>query len=298
MIKIGINGFGRIGRLVFRAICDQGLLGKEVQVVAVNDLVPADNLAYLVKYDSVQGRAREEVYSKKSSPEIEEDDILVVDGQEIKCLAVREGPTALPWKALGVDIVIESTGLFTEGEKAMGHITAGAKKVIISAPGKNEDITIVMGVNHEKYDPANHHIISNASCTTNCLAPVVHVLLKEGFGIEALGFLGGLFGKHGGLGGGQHAIQAPQHGEGQDDLAVVMRLVIPAQQIRDGPDQAGQGLGIGACGRRGAWGRSFGCHWGAFVHGAAWGCCRVGRAIAQGGQKVRLGGGCCGGEGD
>jgi glyceraldehyde 3-phosphate dehydrogenase len=184
MIKIGINGFGRIGRLVFRAICDQGLLGKEIDVVAVNDLVPADNLAYLVKYDSTQGRSKEEVFSKKSKPELAEDDVLVVGGHEIKCLAVKEGPTALPWKALGVDIVIESTGLFTEAEKARGHITAGAKKVIISAPGKNEDITIVMGVNHEKYDAAKHHIISNASCTTNCLAPVVHVLLKEGFGIE------------------------------------------------------------------------------------------------------------------
>ena len=183
-IKVGINGFGRIGRLVFRAICDQGLLGKEIDVVAVNDLVPADNLAYLVKYDSTQGRAREEVYSKKSSPEVAEDDILVVDGHEIKCLAIKEGPTALPWKELGVDIVIESTGLFTEGEKAKGHLTAGAKKVIISAPGKNEDITVVVGVNHEKYDPAAHHVISNASCTTNCLAPIVHVLLKEGFGVD------------------------------------------------------------------------------------------------------------------
>ena len=184
MIKIGINGFGRIGRLVFRAICDQGLLGKEIQVVAVNDLVPADNLAYLVKYDSVQGKAKEEVYSKKSKPELEEDDILVVDGNDIQCLAVKEGPAALPWKALGVDIVIESTGLFTDGEKAKGHIAAGAKKVIISAPAKNEDITVVMGVNHTNYDAAKHHIVSNASCTTNCLAPVVHVLLKEGFGIE------------------------------------------------------------------------------------------------------------------
>ena len=184
MIKIGINGFGRIGRLVFRAICDQGLLGKEIDVVAVNDLVPADNLAYLVKYDSTQGRAKEEVYSKKSSPGVAEDDVLVVDGHEIKCLAVKEGPTALPWKALGVDIVIECTGLFTDADKAKGHITAGAKKVIISAPAKGEDITLVMGVNHEKYDPATHHIISNASCTTNCLAPVVHVLLKEGFGVE------------------------------------------------------------------------------------------------------------------
>ncbi|MEQ1861838.1 MAG: type I glyceraldehyde-3-phosphate dehydrogenase [Chthoniobacteraceae bacterium] len=184
MIKLGINGFGRIGRLVFRAICDQGLLGKEIQVVAVNDLVPADNLAYLVKYDSIQGKAKETVSSKKSKPDLAEDDVLVVDGHEIKCLAVKEGPAALPWKELGVDYVIESTGLFTEAEKAKGHITAGAKKVIISAPAKGEDITVVMGVNHEKYDAASHHIVSNASCTTNCLAPVVHVLLKEGFGIE------------------------------------------------------------------------------------------------------------------
>jgi len=183
-VKVGINGFGRIGRLVFRAICDQGLLGKEIDVVAVNDLVPADNLAYLVKYDSTQGRFKGTVHSKKSSPSAPEDDMLVVNGQEIKCLAVKEGPSALPWKDLGVDIVIEATGLFTEAEKAKGHIQAGAKKVIISAPAKNEDITIVMGVNSDKYDPAKHHIISNASCTTNCLAPVVHVLLKEGLGIE------------------------------------------------------------------------------------------------------------------
>lgn len=184
MIKIGINGFGRIGRLVFRAICDQGLLGKEIDVVAVNDLVPADNLAYLVKYDSTQGRYPGEVKSAKSSESVAEDDLLIVDGHTIKCLAVKEGPAALPWKDLGVDIVIESTGLFTDGEKAIGHIKAGAKKVIISAPGKNEDITVVMGVNHEKYDASKHNIISNASCTTNCLAPVVHVLLKEGFGVK------------------------------------------------------------------------------------------------------------------
>src|SRR6187399_2674199 len=183
MTKIAINGFGRIGRLVFRAICDQGLLGKEIEVVAVNDLVPADNLAYLVKYDSIQGRAKETVSSKKSKPDLAEDDVLVVDGHEIKCLAVKEGPTALPWKELGVDIVIESTGLFTDAEKAKGHLTAGAKKVIITAPAKGEDITVVLGVNHEKYDAAKHNIVSNASCTTNCLAPVVHVLLKEGFGL-------------------------------------------------------------------------------------------------------------------
>src|SRR3954468_5362702 len=184
MTKIGINGFGRIGRLVFRAICDQGLLGKEIEVVAVNDLVPADNLAYLLKYDSIQGRFNKEVSSAKSKPDVAEDDLLIVDGHRIKCLAVKEGPKAMPWKELGADIIIEATGLFTEASKAQGHIDAGAKKVIISAPGKNDDITVVMGVNHEKYDAAKHHIISNASCTTNCLAPVVHVLLKEGFGIE------------------------------------------------------------------------------------------------------------------
>jgi glyceraldehyde 3-phosphate dehydrogenase len=182
--KIGINGFGRIGRLVFRAIVEQGLLGKEIDVVAVNDLVPADNLAYLVKYDSTQGRFHGTVTSEKSSPSVAEDDTLVVNGHKIKCLAVKEGPAALPWKDLGVDIVIESTGLFTDAEKAKGHLTAGAKKVIISAPAKGEDITVVVGVNHEKYDASKHHIISNASCTTNCLAPVVHVLLKEGFGVE------------------------------------------------------------------------------------------------------------------
>src|SRR5688572_14384437 len=184
MIKLGINGFGRIGRLVFRALVEQGLLGREIDVVAVNDLVPADNLAYLVEFDTTQGRYRGKVESGKSSASVAEDDLLIVDGHKIKCLAVKEGPAALPWKDLGVDIVIESTGLFTEGEKAKGHLAAGAKKVIISAPAKNEDLTVVMGVNHEKYDPKNHNIISNASCTTNCLVPVVHVLLQEGIGIE------------------------------------------------------------------------------------------------------------------
>ena len=182
-VNIAINGFGRIGRLVFRALVEQGLVGKDVNVVAVGDIVPADNLAYLLKYDSIQGRFQGEVSSKKSSPDKEDDDVLIVNGNEIKVVSARE-PSGLPWKELGVQLVIESTGLFVAAEKSKGHIEAGAKKVIISAPGKNEDITIVMGVNHEKYDPARHHIISNASCTTNCLAPVVHVLLKEGFGIE------------------------------------------------------------------------------------------------------------------
>jgi glyceraldehyde 3-phosphate dehydrogenase len=124
------------------------------------------------------------VTSEKSSPDVAEDDVLVVDGHKIKCVAVKEGPKALPWGKLGVDFVIESTGLFTEAEKAKGHLEAGAKHVIISAPAKGEDITVVMGVNHEKIDLAKHKIISNASCTTNCLAPIAYVLLKEGFGIE------------------------------------------------------------------------------------------------------------------
>src|SRR5882757_7571383 len=128
-VKVAINGFGRIGRLVFRAIAEQGLLGKEVQVVAVGDIVPADNLAYLVKYDSTQGRFQGEVSSKKSAPDKAEDDVLVVNGKEIKVVSAKS-PAELPWKALGVDVVIESTGLFTEAEKAKGHLTAGAKKVI------------------------------------------------------------------------------------------------------------------------------------------------------------------------
>jgi glyceraldehyde 3-phosphate dehydrogenase len=184
MTKIGINGFGRIGRLVFRAIAEQGLLGKTVDVVAVNDLVPADNLAYLLKYDSTQGKFAGTVTSEKSSPDVAEDDVLVVNGHKIKCLAVKEGPKALPWGKLGVDYVLECTGLFTEAEKARGHIEAGAKHVIISAPAKGEDITVVMGVNNDQLDISKHKIISNASCTTNCLAPIVHVLLKEGFGVE------------------------------------------------------------------------------------------------------------------
>src|ERR1039457_1667035 len=179
--KIAINGFGRIGRLVFRALCDSEKYSKELEVVAVGDIVPADNLAYLLKYDSIQGKFKGTVASKKSAPD-KDPDILVVNGKEIKVVSAKT-PAELPWKALGVELVIESTGLFTAKEKAEGHIQAGAKKVIISAPGKNEDITIVLGVNEGKYDPAKHHVISNASCTTNCLAPVVHVLLKEGFGL-------------------------------------------------------------------------------------------------------------------
>jgi glyceraldehyde 3-phosphate dehydrogenase (phosphorylating) len=180
--RIAINGFGRIGRLFFRALHEQGLFGKDVEVVAVGDIVPADNLAYLLKYDSTQQKFGGKVSSKKSGTDKEADDVLVVDGKEIAVVSAKS-PADLPWKKLGVDYVIESTGLFTEGEKAKGHLAAGAKKVIISAPAKGEDITVVMGVNHEKYDAGKHNIVSNASCTTNCLAPVVHVLLKEGFGL-------------------------------------------------------------------------------------------------------------------
>jgi glyceraldehyde 3-phosphate dehydrogenase len=182
-VKVAINGFGRIGRLVFRALVEQGLLGTAFDVVAVGDIVPADNLAYLLKYDSTQGKFNGTVGSKKSSPDKAEPDVLVVNGHDIKVVSAKT-PAELPWAALGVQVVIESTGLFTEAEKAKGHLAAGAKKVIISAPAKGEDITVVMGVNDAKYDAATHHIISNASCTTNCLAPLVHVLLKEGFGVE------------------------------------------------------------------------------------------------------------------
>ncbi len=191
-VKVAINGFGRIGRLVFRALVEQGLVGSDVKVVAVGDVVPADNLAYLLKYDSTQGRFNGEVSHGTSDEEAAKakaegrevnPDLLIVNGNTIRVVAARD-PSGLPWKALGVDVVIESTGLFTDAAKAKGHLEAGAKKVIISAPAKGEDITIVMGVNDDKYDPAKHNIISNASCTTNCLAPLVHVLLKEGFGIE------------------------------------------------------------------------------------------------------------------
>jgi len=158
-------------------------VGKDVQVVAVGDIVPADNLAYLLKYDSTQGRFNGTVGSEKSTPDKAEDDVLVVNGQKMVVVSAKE-PAQLPWKQLGVDVVIESTGLFTEVDKAKGHLVAGARKVIISAPAKGDCPTLVMGVNQDKYDPKQHHIVSNASCTTNCLAPLVYVLLKEGFGVD------------------------------------------------------------------------------------------------------------------
>jgi glyceraldehyde 3-phosphate dehydrogenase len=182
-VKVAINGFGRIGRLVYRAMVEQGLVGKDVQVVAVGDIVPADNLAYLLKYDSIQGRFNGTVGSEKSTADKPDDDVLIVNGQKMVVVSAKD-PSQLPWKQLGVDVVIESTGLFTDVKKAKGHLAAGAKKVVISAPAKGECPTIVMGVNEGKYDPKAHHIVSNASCTTNCLAPIVHVLLKEGFGVE------------------------------------------------------------------------------------------------------------------
>ena len=184
-IKVGINGFGRIGRLVFNALVGKGLLGKEIDVVAVVDIsTHAKYFAYQLKYDSVHGKLNAELGSEKSNPSLEDDDILIVNGNKIKCIMATKEPSQLPWKELGVDYVIESTGLFTQSEKAKGHLDAGAKKVIISAPGKGDVKTIVLGVNDNEYDPAKHNIISNASCTTNCLAPLVHVILKEGIGIE------------------------------------------------------------------------------------------------------------------
>ncbi len=169
-VKVGINGFGRIGRNVFRAAFGR----EEFEVVAVNDLTDANTLAMLLQYDSVHGQFPYPVEADGSD--------LVVNGKHVKVLSERD-PANLKWKELGVEVVIESTGLFTDKAKAELHITSGgAKKVIISAPAKNEDITIVMGVNHDKYDPSAHHVISNASCTTNCLAPLAKVLHEE-FGI-------------------------------------------------------------------------------------------------------------------
>ncbi|XBH22749.1 type I glyceraldehyde-3-phosphate dehydrogenase [Jonesiaceae bacterium BS-20] len=170
-IRVGINGFGRIGRNFFRAIIESGA---DIEIVGVNDLTDNKTLAHLLKYDSILGRLNADVSY--------DEDSISVDGKKIRALAERN-PADLPWKELGADIVIESTGFFVDAEKAKAHIEAGAKKVIISAPGKNEDATFVMGVNEHEYDPANHHIISNASCTTNCLAPMAKVL-DETFGIE------------------------------------------------------------------------------------------------------------------
>jgi glyceraldehyde 3-phosphate dehydrogenase len=182
--KVAINGFGRIGRLVFAAMAEQGLL-KDFDVVAVVDIsTDAKYFAYQLKYDSVHGKFPGTLATEKSKPSVEEDDIFIVNGQKIKCVLATKTPDLLPWKDLGVEYVIESTGLFTEAEKAALHLKAGAKKVIITAPAKGDVKTVVMGVNEKEYDPKIHHLISNASCTTNCLAPLVHVLLKEGIGIE------------------------------------------------------------------------------------------------------------------
>ncbi|WP_027716596.1 type I glyceraldehyde-3-phosphate dehydrogenase [Desulfuromonas sp. TF] len=183
--KVAINGFGRIGRLVLMAMAEQGLIGREIDLVAVVDVgTDASYFAYQLKYDSVHGRFKGEVSTAKSDPAREEDDILMLNGQRIKCVAAAKSPDLLPWRELGVEYVVESTGLYTDAAKAALHLQAGAKKVIISAPGKGEVKTLVMGVNEGEYDPGSHHVVSNASCTTNCLAPLVHVLLKEGIGIE------------------------------------------------------------------------------------------------------------------
>jgi len=184
-IKVGINGYGRIGRQVISVLAEKNLLGKEVEIAAVVDVsTDAKYFAYQLKYDSVQGKFKGTISTERSNPTFESDDVLVVNGTKIKCILAQKDPSQLPWKELGVQVVIEATGLFTDSEKAKGHLAAGAKKVLISAPGKGEVKTIVMGVNDNEYDPAKHDIVSNASCTTNCLAPVVYVLLKEGIGIE------------------------------------------------------------------------------------------------------------------
>ena len=185
--KVAINGFGRIGRMVFQALCDQGLLGRQFDVVAVVDVsTDADYFAYQMKYDSVHGKFKHAVTTEKSDAAKPEADVLVVNGHKIQCVMATKEPSQLPWKALGVEVVIEATGLFTDGEKAKGHLAAGAKKVIITAPAKGGVKTFVMGVNvdDQHYNPATDHIVSNASCTTNCLAPLVHVILQSGFGIE------------------------------------------------------------------------------------------------------------------
>ena len=171
--------------MVLQAMVEQGLLGNGIDVVAVVDVsTNADYFAYQLKYDTVHGRMKADISSKKSDASLAEDDILVVNGNEIKCLGVVKELKDLPWKKLGVEYVIESTGLFTASEKAQGHLEAGAKKVIISAPGKGDVKTIVMGVNEKEYDSAKHNIVSNASCTTNCLAPVVKALMDGGIEIE------------------------------------------------------------------------------------------------------------------
>ncbi|WP_433526538.1 MULTISPECIES: type I glyceraldehyde-3-phosphate dehydrogenase [Nocardia] len=175
-VRVGINGFGRIGRNFFRAVEAQKALGTtDIEIVAVNDLTDNATLATLLKYDSILGRLPQDV-------SLDGDDTIVVGDQRIKALAIKEGPSALPWGDLGVDVVVESTGIFTDATKAKGHIAAGAKKVIISAPAKGEDLTVVMGVNDDKYD-GSQNIISNASCTTNCLGPLAKVL-NDSFGIE------------------------------------------------------------------------------------------------------------------
>ncbi|ORW95927.1 glyceraldehyde-3-phosphate dehydrogenase [Mycobacterium szulgai] len=178
-VRVGINGFGRIGRNFYRALLAQkeqgpGFAGADIEVIAVNDITDNNTLAHLLKFDSILGRLPYDV-------SLEGGDTIVVGPHKIKALEVREGPAALPWGDLGVDVVVESTGLFTNAAKAKGHLDAGAKKVIISAPATDEDITIVLGVNDDKYD-GSQNIISNASCTTNCLAPLAKVLDDE-FGI-------------------------------------------------------------------------------------------------------------------
>jgi glyceraldehyde 3-phosphate dehydrogenase len=185
-VKVGINGFGRIGRLFLRAVCDRGLMGKDIDIVAVVDQnTDASRMAYLLKYDSTHGFFNHQVKTAKRYSSRNHDDLIIVNGHTVSCLPAAYELSALPWKSLGIEFVLESTGTITGNLAPTGHIQAGAKKVVISGPSQGEAKTIVMGINEDEYDPEKHDIISAASCTAHCLAMPVYVLLKEGIGIES-----------------------------------------------------------------------------------------------------------------
>lgn len=184
-IRVAINGFGRIGRLVLRAMAERGLLGQVFKVVAVVDVdTNAEYFAYQFKHDSVHGKRFDDIYGLKENSEDKECHILCVEGQKIKCLKAPKDLTELPWKELEVDVVIEATGIFVDDVACQKHLDAGAKKVVITMPGKGNVPMFVVGVNEQDYEPAKHHIVSNASCTTNCLAPLIKVLIEKGIGVE------------------------------------------------------------------------------------------------------------------
>lgn len=188
-ITVGINGFGRIGRLVLRSICDQSLLGKEINIRVIVDVAAdAKYLAYQIKYDSAHGKFHHDVTTTKSSASLQEPDLLCINGHRIQCLTAANNPAELPWKKFGVDVVVESTRFFTNSEIAIGHLRAGAKKVVITSPAEGDIKNIVMGVNEHEYNSTLHHIISGTSCTTHCLAMLAQALIKEGIKIKT-GFM-------------------------------------------------------------------------------------------------------------